>query len=157
MINERYAKTLTIVFVCFMYGTGYGYHMDDPIMANSASPGEKLRSDIAITIFLNTPDSYDGGVLEIKTASASKTHRGNAGDAIMYPANTLHRVTEVTRGYREVAVTWMQSMVPDPARREILYQLYSVKEALYNQDPESETFEKANTAYLNLVRQWARI
>jgi PKHD-type hydroxylase len=135
-------------------GMAYGDHLDDPIMG---ADGVLYRSDIAITIFLNGPDNYDGGELEINTAFGTNAVKLPAGDAVMYPSSTLHHVNEVTRGERFVAITWVQSLIRDPARRELLYGLNQAREKLLITAPEAEETAKVNTAYMNLIRMWGDI
>ncbi len=134
-------------------GMTYGDHTDDPIMMAD----EPYRSDIAITVFLSEPAEYEGGELEIRTAFGRQTVKLPAGDAVMYPASSVHRVAPVTRGVRLVAVTWVQSAIRDPARREILYELNQAREALLRESPESDVAVKINHAYVNLVRMWAEL
>ncbi|MDA8363186.1 MAG: Fe2+-dependent dioxygenase, partial [Gammaproteobacteria bacterium] len=129
-------------------------HVDDPVMGGD---GALYRSDIAITLFLNDPQQYDGGELEIRTAFGSQSVKLPAGDAVMYPASSLHRVTPVTRGERLVAVTWAQSLVRDPAKRELLYELNQAREALLAAAPDAPETTRVNTAYVNLVRMWGEI
>ena len=135
-------------------GMAYGDHLDDPIMG---ADGVLYRSDIAITIFLNGPDNYDGGELEINTAFGTNAVKLPAGDAVMYPSSSLHRVNEVTRGERCVAITWVQSLIRDPARRELLYGLNQAREKLLKTAPDAEETAKVNTAYMNLTRMWGDI
>jgi PKHD-type hydroxylase len=135
-------------------GMSYGDHLDDPIMG---ADGALYRSDVAITIFLNEPDRYDGGELVIRTAFGENKVKLAAGDAVMYPSSSLHRVNEVTRGERLVAVTWLQSLVRDPAQRELLYTLNQAREKLLKTAPEAEETAQVNTAYMNLVRLWGDI
>ena len=132
-------------------GMAYGDHVDDPVMG---AEGMLYRSDIAITIFLNGPEDYDGGELVIRTAFGSNEAKFPAGDAVMYPASSLHHVNPVTRGERLVAVTWVQSLVRDPARRELLHELNLVREKLMKDAPDSEETTRVNKAYVNLVRMW---
>ena len=80
-----------------------------------------------------------------------------AGDAVMYPSSSLHHVAEVTRGERLVAVTWVQSLVRDPARRELLYELNRVRERLLASAPETEEAVIVNRSYVNLVRMWGDV
>jgi len=83
----------------------------------------RYRSDLAVTIFLNAPDEYDGGELEIHTPYGLQCIKYPAGDAVLYPATTRHAVKTVTRGKRHVAVTWVQSLVRDLTHRQILFEL----------------------------------
>ncbi len=135
-------------------GMSYGDHLDDPIMG---SEGTLYRTDVSITIFLNDPKDYDGGELVIRTAFGNNTIKLPAGDAVMYPSSSLHHVSEVTRGERLVAVTWVQSLVRDPAKRELLYALNEARETMLKNAPDAAETTKVDTAYMNLVRMWGDI
>jgi PKHD-type hydroxylase len=135
-------------------GMAYGDHLDDPIMGTD---GVLYRSDIAITLFLNEPDDYLGGELVIRTSFGTNEVKLPAGDAVMYPSSSLHHVNKITRGERLVAVTWVQSLVRDPARRELLYELHQAREKLLKVSPEAEETAQVNTAYMNLIRMWGDI
>lgn len=135
-------------------GMAYGSHLDDPIMG---ADGLVYRSDIAITVFLNEPEAYEGGELAMQTAFGAQTVKLPAGDAVMYPASSVHQVNEVTRGERLVAVTWVQSLVRDPARRELLYGLYQARETLLQRAPTAAETTHVNAAYINLVRMWSEL
>ncbi len=133
-------------------GTNYGDHLDDPIMG---ADGLMYRSDIAVTVFLSAPEEYDGGELVIHMASGDQMVKSAAGDAVLYPAGTLHRVNPVTRGERLVAVTWVQSLVRDAARRELLYGLNLAREKLLQTAPDAPETAQVYAAYLNLIRMWS--
>jgi PKHD-type hydroxylase len=133
-------------------GMTYGEHLDDPVMGNG---GVLYRSDIAVTVFLGAPDEYEGGELVIRTAAGEHAVKEAAGSAVLYPASTIHRVNPVTRGERLVAVSWVQSLVRDPARRELLYGLNLAREKLLRLSPEAEETAQVNAAYLNLIRMWS--
>lgn len=135
-------------------GMSYGDHLDDPIMGTD---GVLYRSDVSITVFLNDPENYDGGELVIHGSFGANSFKLPAGDAVMYPSSSLHHVSEVTRGERLVAVTWVQSLVRDPARRELLYQLNAAREKLLKTSPDAEETAQVNTAYMNLIRMWGDI
>ena len=132
-------------------GMYYGNHVDDPVMGPAH---QRYRADISITIFLNEPEEYDGGELVVQTPFGEQLVKLPAGSAVMYPSGSTHRVAEVTRGERLVAVTWLQSSVRDPARREVLYKLAQVRDSLIASAPDSEELEKLSYSYINLLRMW---
>ncbi len=135
-------------------GMRYGNHVDDPVMGPA---NQRYRSDISITVFLNAPEDYDGGELVIVSNFGEQSVKLNAGDAVMYPSSSTHRVNEVTRGERLVAVTWCQSMVRDAAQRELLYNLSLARDALIADDATGDTTQRVSNAYTNLVRMWAEL
>ena len=93
------------LFSRYQEGMHYGRHVDDALMDKPNT----LRTDIAVTVFLNDPEQYDGGELLIETSLGEQMIKLPRGDAIIYPASTLHSVAPVTRGERLAAVTWVQS------------------------------------------------
>ena len=131
----------------------YGEHIDDPIMGE----GNRYRSDIAITIFLNPPDEYEGGELVIQTLYGDKNIKLPAGDAVLYPASTRHQVTPVIKGERLVAVTWVQSLIKIHEQRDLLYQLSKTREKMLRKDPNSEDTKRIDNVYVNLVRMWSEV
>jgi PKHD-type hydroxylase len=135
-------------------GMTYGDHLDDPIMG---ADGVKYRSDVALTVFLNPPDEYEGGELVIRSSAGEQVVKLAAGDAVLYPAGSIHHVSPVTRGERLVAVTWVQSLVRDAGRRELLYGLNAAREKLLRDAPEAAETAQVNAAYLNLIRMWSDI
>jgi PKHD-type hydroxylase len=138
------------------YGPGmaYGEHVDDPVMG---PPGGQYRSDVSVTVFLSDLEDYDGGELVMRTGWGEQRVRLPAGDAVLYPSSTLHQVTEVTRGERLVAVTWVQSLVRDPACRELLHTLNQAREKLLAERAESAEARQVDQAYVNLVRMWSDV
>jgi PKHD-type hydroxylase len=118
---------------------------------------QRYRTDISMTVFLNEPDEYQGGELVIQTAFGEQRTKLAAGDAVMYPSGSLHRVAEVTEGERRVAVTWIQSMIRSPEQRELLYNLHQARETLLQKQPEAEETRKVDVTYINLVRMWAEL
>jgi PKHD-type hydroxylase len=135
-------------------GMTYGEHLDDPIMGAEGLP---YRSDVAVTLFLSAPEEYEGGELAIRTSFGEQAIKLPAGDAVLYPSGSIHRVRPVTRGERLVAVTWVQSLVRDPARRELLHGLNSARERLLRDRADAEETAQVNAAYLNLVRMWSEL
>ncbi len=140
------------VYARYQPGMAYGDHLDDPIMG---ADGVMYRSDVAVTVFLSAPEEYDGGELVIRTPSGDQAVKSAAGDAVLYPAGNIHQVNPVTRGERIAAVTWVQSLVRDPARRELLYGLNAAREKLLQSAPEAAETAQVNAAYLNLMRMWS--
>jgi len=135
-------------------GMTYGDHVDDPVMG---PPAGRYRTDVAITVFLSDTVDYDGGELVIRTPFGDNQVKLPAGDAVMYPASSVHHVAPVTRGERLVAVTWVQSMVRDPARRELLHGLNLAREKLLRTAPDAAETTQVNYAYVNLMRMWAEL
>ena len=81
--------------------------------------------------------------------------RGSAGEAVLYPASTLHRVQPVASGTRLVAVTWIQSVVRDSGLRRILFDLAKVASALDADESQSEHALRLRRSYHYLLRLWA--
>jgi len=142
------------IFARYEPGMAYGDHVDDPIMGLT---GLRFRTDIALTVFLDRPETYDGGELAVRTSFGEQRLKLPAGDAVLYPASSRHRVLPVTRGKRRVAVTWVQSYVRDPAQRELLYELDLTREKLLREAPEEKTSGYLDRSYANLLRMWAEL
>lgn len=131
-------------------GMSYGAHVDDAMMGS----GTRTRSDLSITVFLSDPGDYDGGELVMESPFGEQEIKLPAGAAVVYPSSTLHRVTPVTSGTRLAAVTWAQSYVRDPAKRELLYDVYQIREKLAKSDPDGAEADIAFKTYSNLLRMW---
>ena len=139
------------MFCRYQPGMRYGDHVDGALLGE---PPDLIRCDIAITVCINDGSEYDGGELVIDTAGAAYPWKGSAGDVIVYPADTVHRVNEVTRGARDVAVIWVQSMVRDVARRRILFDLRSVLDAMDLAGEPNPQVDTIRRTYFNLIRMW---
>lgn len=146
-------KIATPYYARYTQGMAYGEHVDDPVMGE----GQLYRTDISVTIFLNGPADYDGGELVITTAFGDQAVKLAAGDAVLYPSSSVHRVNPVTRGERVVAVSWIQSMVRDPDKRALLHELNQAREVLLHEQPDSDEARRVNQAYINLVRMWSEV
>mgnify|MGYP001800459904 FL=1 len=131
------------------YDTGmeYGRHVDNALMGNQ-------RSDVSFTVFLSDPQDYDGGELVVEGAADEQCYKLAAGTAIIYPSSTLHRVEPVTQGTRLVAVGWVQSWIRDAAKRELLFDLDTVRRSLYTQSGKTNEFALLSKSLANLMRQW---
>ena len=147
-------KLRPILFSRTEPGMGYGTHVDDAVMGRDEAA---MRSDISVTVFLSDPSGYDGGELILEGAGGESGYKLEAGAAIAYPSTSLHRVSPVTAGRREVAVTWAQSMVRSAERREILFDLDTARRALFKAAGKSAEFDLIAKSYANLLRQWAEL
>ena len=147
------ARVADFIFARYQPGMRYGDHVDDPIMGQ----GPRFRSDVSMTIFLNPPETYDGGELVIRTPFGDQQVKLPAGHAVVYPSASVHRVAEVSRGERLVTLTWIQSFVRDAARRELLYELDQSRQHLLRSDPESDVTKNIDRSYVNLLRMWADV
>jgi PKHD-type hydroxylase len=138
------------------YGPGmeYGPHVDAAVMGSMSNA---VRSDIAITLFLSDPRSYDGGELTVFINGVGSRFKLEAGAAVAYPANALHHVAPVTRGTRDAAIIWVQSQVRDPAQREVLWDLENVKRQIFNREGKTPVFDAISKSHANLLRMWAEV
>ncbi len=136
-------------------GGHYGAHIDGAVMA--LADGSQLRSDIACTMFLAEPDSYDGGELVVEDTWGEHEVKLPAGDAIVYPASSLHRVEPVTRGVRVAAFFWIQSLVREESKRRTLLQLDTAVRRLAATGADGDAVKQLTGVYHNLLRQWAEV
>ena len=135
-------------------GMQYGAHIDNPIMG---SPGAQYRSDLACTVFLSDPSTYDGGELSIRTTLGPVNVKLDAGSAVVYPASSIHEVLPVTNGERIVCALWAQSLIADAQKREILAELDDARMALQQTLPDAKVTQSVDHAYSNLIRLWANV
>jgi PKHD-type hydroxylase len=131
-------------------GMKYGAHAD---AAYIQLPGGTIRSDLSCTIFLNEPKDYDGGELHVRLGDADLKFKLQPGQAIVYPSDSLHQVVPVTRGERLVAITFIQSRVPDTTKRNLLFELNEVA-ALEGLKMSQENFSRLQVVQSNLLRIW---
>lgn len=132
-------------------GMHYGTHIDEPLLGRNPP----IRSDVALTVFLDPTDAYDGGELVLEGVDGERAVKLAAGDAFVYPATTLHRVAAVTRGERHVLVAWVQSHVRDAACREMLFDLDRAGRGIFEREGKSEHFDLVMKTRANLIRRWA--
>jgi PKHD-type hydroxylase len=144
-----FAKRILLpLFNRYENGMEYGAHVDAAVMGKGA---DQIRTDLSMTVFLSDPASYDGGELALQTPLGEEEIKLEAGEAVVYPSTTVHRVTPVTRGVRLAAVTWIQSSVPDERLRAILFDLgNAMRKADESGDQELRTL--LHKSYNNLLR-----
>jgi PKHD-type hydroxylase len=131
-------------------GMKYGFHTDS---AYIRMPGGELRSDLSCTVFLSDPESYEGGSLHVQYGDVDFRIKLPAGQAIVYPSDTLHEVEPVTKGERLVAITFIQSRIPDPFRRNLLFNLNEVA-ALEGLNMSHENYTRLQLVQAQLLRYW---
>ncbi|MEO8454716.1 MAG: Fe2+-dependent dioxygenase [Sphingomicrobium sp.] len=132
-------------------GMKYGAHADAAFIQ---LPGATIRSDLSCTIFLNDPKDYDGGELHLRLGDAQLTFKLKPGEAIVYPSDTFHQVVPVTKGERLVAITFIQSRIQDPFRRNMLYELNEVA-ALEGLKMDPQNYGRLQLIQQNLLRYWS--
>jgi len=134
-------------------GGHYGSHVDGAVMA--LPDGSQLRSDVSCTLFLSEPEDYDGGELIINDLYGEHEVKLPAGDAVVYPSSSLHRVEPVTRGARVAAFLWAQSLVRDDGQRQLLLELDSSIQQLTQSGADADGLLQLTGVYHNLLRRWA--
>ena len=132
-------------------GMAYGAHVDAPIMGEP----NHVRSDVSFTLFLNEPDTYQGGELAFENGSGETAFKLPARSAICYPTGQLHRVRPVEQGERLAVVGWVQSLVREPAIRELLHDLSEARELLVGQEGTGRAVELLTKSYSILLRRIA--
>ena len=132
----------------------FGNHVDNAIRVHAASR-TRMRTDLSATLFLTPPDDYDGGELLVEDTYGVHSSKLPAGDLVLYPASSLHRVTPVTRGARVSSFFWIQSMVADDGRRSLLFDLDMAIVRLARDTPGHPSLVSLTGCYHNLLRMWA--
>lgn len=144
------------LFNRFENGMNFGAHVDNAIRQIPGTP-HRLRTDVAATLFLSPPDSYDGGALVIEDTFGPQSIRLPAGDMVVYPSSSVHRVETVTRGHRTAAFFWVQSMVQDEPARALMFELDTAIRELTRAGAPAEPIVRLTACYHNLLRRWASL
>lgn len=136
-------------------GGTYGDHIDNALfpMPNS---DQYLRTDLSCTLFLSDPQDYDGGELMMAHPDHEVAVKWDAGDMVLYPSTSLHRVNPVTKGTRLAAFFWVQSLVRQPDQRQILFDLDQSIQQVSQDMPDHHTLPRLTGVYHNLLRQWSQ-
>jgi PKHD-type hydroxylase len=135
-------------------GMTFGAHIDNAVRQIPGTP-HRLRTDLSATLFLNAPEEYDGGELLIEDTYGSQSIKLAAGDMVVYPSSSIHRVLPITRGTRTAAFFWIQSMVRDDGARTLLYELDTSIRELARDGVRNESLVRLTACYHNLLRRWA--
>ena len=145
------------LFNCYTgAANAFGNHVDNAVRTVRGS-GVRVRTDLSATLFLSDPSSYDGGELVVHHTTGTRAFKLPAGHALLYPASTVHEVTPVTRGERLAAFFWVQSLVADESRRQILFDLDMNLLRLRARHGDSAETTALSGVYHNLLRQWSQL
>jgi PKHD-type hydroxylase len=150
------AKVFPPLFNRYEGGQSFGSHVDNAVRQVTGTP-HRVRTDLSATIFLAQPDEYDGGELLVEDTYGVHDVKLPAGDMILYPASSLHRVNPVTRGVRLASFFWVQSMVRDDGARALLFDLDTSIQRLVQDSPEHPSAVQLTNVYHNLLRRWADV
>lgn len=132
----------------------FGNHIDNAVRTSPVT-GAWVRTDLSATLFLSEPDEYDGGELVVEDTFGSQSVKLPAGDLILYPSSSVHRVEPVTRGTRLAAFFWIESMVRDTEQRRLLFDLDMSILALRTSDGDTDPVIRLTGCYHNLLRMWS--
>jgi PKHD-type hydroxylase len=147
-------KVLPPLFNRYSGGQAYGGHIDGAVRPVFGTP-HRLLTDLSATLFLSPPESYDGGELVIEDRFSPRRVKLAAGDMVLYPGTSVHHVEPVTRGARVAAFFWIQSMVRDEAKRDILFGLDTALQRLGRDVANHPSLVEIAGCYHNLLRLWS--
>lgn len=148
-------KIFPPLFNSYAGGQAFGVHVDNAVRIQ-AGTGFRVRSDMSMSVFLESPESYDGGELTIETNFGVQQIKLPAGHAVLYPSSSLHRVEPVTCGRRVASFFWLQSMIRDDAARQLLFDLdRSVQGVAAQMGQDHGEVIRLTGVYHNLLRRWA--
>ncbi|HVT31662.1 MAG TPA: Fe2+-dependent dioxygenase [Rhodanobacteraceae bacterium] len=139
-------------------GESFGLHVDNAIRYDHGSvPPQPIRTDLSATLFLSGPDEYDGGELVVEDTYGAHAVKLEAGDLVLYPGSSLHKVQPVTRGARIAAFFWIQSLVRSEMQRRLLFDLDVAIQDLTRRVPGAPELVRLTGVYHNLLREWSDV
>jgi PKHD-type hydroxylase len=149
-------KVFPPLFNRYRGGQSFGAHIDNAVRQITGAP-HRVRTDLSATLFLASPDEYDGGELSVEDTYGLHTVKLPAGHLILYPATSLHHVSPVTRGARLASFFWIQSMVRDDGERTLLFDLDMAIQRIVGESPDHPSIIQLTGVYHNLLRRWADV
>jgi PKHD-type hydroxylase len=147
-------KVVPPLFNRYTGGQSYGGHVDGAVRPVFGTP-HRVRTDLSATIFLSEPSEYDGGELVVHDLLGETRIKFPAGDMVLYPGTSVHRVEPVTRGVRLASFFWIQSMVREDAKRDLLFQLDTGLQQLGSEMADHKAVVQLMGVYHNLLRLWS--
>lgn len=149
-------KVFPPLFNRYEGGQAFGFHVDNAIRYDRSRGGmDTVRTDLSATLFLSAPEDYDGGELVIEDTYGSHSIKLPAGDLVLYPGTSLHKVTPVTRGARLASFFWIQSLLREDAQRRLMFELDVSIRRLTADVPEHPALVQLTGVYHNLLRRWS--
>lgn len=142
------------LFNSYSGGGAFGMHVDTAVR-DVRSKGVRVRTDLSATLFLSAPEEYDGGELVMEDTYGAHAAKLPAGDLVLYPSTSLHRVNAVTRGARIASIFWVQSLVREDAQRTLLYEMDTALQNLNKSIADHPSLVQLTGVYHNLLRRWA--
>ncbi|WP_421682445.1 Fe2+-dependent dioxygenase [Stutzerimonas urumqiensis] len=149
-------KVFPPLFNCYAGGGSFGYHIDNAVRQVRGS-AERVRTDLSATLFFSEPEDYDGGELIIQDTYGVQQVKFGAGDLVLYPSTSLHKVQPVTRGARLASFFWIQSLVREDAQRTLLYEMDQAIQQLTRDVPDHPSLVQLTGTYHNLLRRWVEV
>jgi PKHD-type hydroxylase len=147
-------KVVPPLFNRYAGGQAYGGHVDGAIRPVFGTP-HRVRTDLSATLFLSEPEEYDGGELVVHDLLGEHRVKFPAGDMVLYPGSSVHRVEPVSRGVRLASFFWIQSMVREDAKRDLLFQIDTALQQLGADVPDHDAVVRLMGVYHNLLRLWS--
>ena len=144
------------LFNCYQGGGHFGFHIDNAVRQVPGS-AERVRTDLSATLFFSEPDDYDGGELVIQDTFGMQRVKFAAGDLVLYPGTSLHKVEPVTSGARLAAFFWIQSLIRSDEQRTLLFNMDQAIQKLNQDVPDHPSMLELTGTYHNLLRQWAEL
>jgi PKHD-type hydroxylase len=149
-------KVFPPLFNRYQGGQSFGAHVDNAVRQVNGTP-HRVRTDLSATLFLASPEEYDGGELSVEDTYGLHNVKLPAGHLILYPASSLHHVQPVTRGARLASFFWIQSMVRDDGQRTLLFDLDVAIQRVGAETPDHPSVIQLTSVYHNLLRRWADV
>ena len=150
------SKVFPPLFNCYQGGGNFGMHVDTAVR-DVRSKGYRVRTDLSGTLFLSEPDEYDGGELVMEDTYGAHAAKLPAGDLVLYPSTSLHKVNPVTRGARIASIFWVQSLVREDAQRTLLFEMDAALQSLNTSVADHPALVQLTGVYHNLLRRWEEL
>lgn len=150
------AKIYPPLFNRYSSGGNFGLHVDSAVR-DVRGTRHRVRTDISATLFLSAPEEYDGGELVVEDTYGAQSIKFAAGDMVLYPGTSLHRVNAVTRGTRLASFFWVQSLVREDSQRSLLFDMDTALQRISVNQADHPSVVQLTGVYHNLLRRWVDV